>query len=406
MSRTTFALLLGLVVGCGSKPQPEAGPGVALDQGPPPAPPAPVVHEMDPAKHAVPAGPVRGRLAGVAVGGADVSLEGRTLVFRKPAAAPGEEWRVSVELPADPGRDGSPPRMVLGPADEVPAGSVWTVLADLPQPAGPDGKDRRLGWRGGCAITLEFGKREGGKLPGKAFLALPDVPNVPPGSVLAGTFVAACPRQPDDPPGPEDVPYVNGAVAARGAGPGPALRVGYFGALGPDRFCLGSADAELDGRQTVRAFYDKPHVTTLAAGDAANPSRYEHSKLTPGRYLVFAALRGGPVAGKWVEVKPGSTTTADLGVDAADPGGLEVTAPLEALGKVHLIPADEPGRPPLTDVAFEAAALQLGLEADIVARKAVLKNLAPGRYEVRAGKQSRVVEVAAGKVAELDFAKK
>ncbi|MBA4065771.1 MAG: hypothetical protein C0501_19045 [Isosphaera sp.] len=422
MSRTTFALLLGLVVGCGSKPQPEAAGTVPLAPDPPPpapgppTPPAPVVYEMDPARQVIPDGPVRGRLAGVEIGKAEVSLEGRRLVFRG-----GEEWRAVIDLPADPGRDGAPARMVLRPADEVPGPPDWTVFVVFPRPVEFEGwklfglqgwrPEPALGWRGGCGITLEFGRREGGKLPGKVFLALPDLPGMRPGTggnVLAGSFVADCPRQPDDPPGPDDVPYVNGAVAVRGAGPGAAVRTGYFGALGPDRFALAAApELELGSRQTARSNYDKPHVTTLVAGTADAPSRFEHSRLTPGRYLVFAALRGGPVAGRWVEVKPGSTTTtADLVLDPGQAGGLEVTPPLEALGKVQLVPADDPGRPPLGDVPFEAAALQLGLEADIVARKAVFKALAPGRYEVRAAKQSRVVEVAAGKVAELDFGKK
>ena len=49
--------------------------------------------------------------------------------------------------------------------------------------------------------------------------------------------------------------------------------------------------------------------------------------------------------------------------------------------------------------------MQLKLEQDIVARKALFKNLGPGRYEVRdkASGQVRVVEIVAGKTIELDF---
>jgi hypothetical protein len=49
--------------------------------------------------------------------------------------------------------------------------------------------------------------------------------------------------------------------------------------------------------------------------------------------------------------------------------------------------------------------MQLKLEQDIVARKALFRNLGPGRYEVRdkASGQVRVVEIVAGKTVELDF---
>ena len=45
------------------------------------------------------------------------------------------------------------------------------------------------------------------------------------------------------------------------------------------------------------------------------------------------------------------------------------------------------------------------LEQDIVNRKALFKNLGPGRYEVRdrASGQIRVVEIVPGKTIELDF---
>src|SRR5262249_21390115 len=144
------------------------------------------------------------------------------------------------------------------------------------------------------------------------------------------------------------------------------------------------------------------------AGDGKSvPTRYEHSRLAPGRYLVFAAIPGGAMAWKWVSVSATTTETVDFTLDPAQTGGLEVGAPLEALGKVHLVPVnDQPGAiPPEPNVAF-AIALHLRLEQDIVARKALFKNLAPGKYEVRAGGQVRTVEVVAGKTVELDFDRK
>jgi hypothetical protein len=427
-----FAVFLGcgsaFALGCGSKPQPAPEqPTAALtpdnNSNPPRVDPGPVVkatYELDPAKHVIPSGPVTGQLVGVPVT-AEVTVEGLNLVLRKPSDAPGAEWRVAVELPAAPGREGSPAKMVVGPNDELPGTTAWTVFAELPKPVpfpawevlGFRGwrQEQRLGWRGGCSITLEWGKRENSKIAGKVYLALPDVPDAhpdtPTGSFLAGTFLAECPRQAGDPPGTDDLPYVSGTVNLTQPAPGANLRVGYVGSLGMDRFSLGAATADLDGGQQVLSNYDKPHITRLIAGDGKmSPSRYEHSKLTPGRYLVFANVRNGPIAWKWIEVKASEALKLDLTIDAGQVGGLDVAPPLEALGKVQLAPADEANQPPPSDALLQGIALQMGLEADIVARKAKFTNLAPGRYIVRAAGQSRTVEIAAGKTVELDFDKK
>ena len=68
---------------------------------------------------------------------------------------------------------------------------------------------------------------------------------------------------------------------------------------------------------------------------------------------MFAALKNGPAAWKWVDVWQKSTVTLDLTIDAAQTGGVEVNAPLGALGKVQLAPADEPGRPMLGQGSVE-----------------------------------------------------
>jgi len=425
MSRMILAILLAFVVGCGSKPQPtEAAvvvtPGAKVELTPIVVKPT---HEMDPAKQVIPNTPVAGKLGGVEVSSPEVRVEGPVLILQKPEAAPGDPWRVSVELPVEPGRDGSPSKLVLAPAD-VPMGpSSWVVFVVLPKPVlrpaweffsfqgGWQPHNAPFGWRGGCAITVEFGKRENGKLPGKIYLSLPEIPDAhpdtPKGNFLAGTFVAECARQPSDPPGPDDVPYVKGSVTVRGASPNAQLKVGYIGVLGADQFCLGATFADLDTKQFARSNYDKPHVSTLIAGEGKDvPSQYEHSKLTPGRYLVFAGIKDGPLAWKWVDVKAGATLTTDLTIDATQVGALEVTPPLEALGKIQLAPAEEAGQPVPNESLFMGRALQLGLEADIVNRKAKFTKLAPGRYEVRANKQSRTVEIVAGKTVELDFDKK
>ncbi|HEV3385415.1 MAG TPA: hypothetical protein VG097_11420, partial [Gemmata sp.] len=99
------------------------------------------------------------------------------------------------------------------------------------------------------------------------------------------------------------------------------------------------------------------------------------------------------------------THSIDLTLDATQTGGIEVIAPVEAVKNVEMAPADKPGFHQLDPSMFTACAWQFGLDKPIIARKAVFKNLAPGRYEVRAAGQTRIVEIVAGKKIELEFDK-
>jgi len=406
--RTTSRMILGtfllaLALGCGSKPGPTAPAEVPISPDPAPNPeqPAKVVYELDPDKHVIPERPVAGPVGGVEITPA-VVVEGEYLVFRvtKPNTNEVEREvllriRQSTSQPLPVGK-----RLVVRPdASEGP--NVPLAMITIP------GKQGHVA-ANGYAMTLEMGERKGGKLPGKIYLSLNDEEK----SFLAGTFIAAARRLAIEPPGMEDVPFINGSVVVLNAPPKPVIMTGY--AASPNgtvsQIGIAALDIELgespNGQPSTERDDDKPRVTYLIAGDGKNlPSRFEHSKLTPGRYLAFASLKEGPAAWKWVDVGDRTTGKVDLTIDAAKVGGLEVTAPLGSLSKVQLSPADEQTRPPLDPILFELIAMQLKLEQDIVQRKALFKNLAPGRYEVRdkASGQIRVVEIAAGKTAELDF---
>jgi hypothetical protein len=268
-------------------------------------------------------------------------------------------------------------------------------------------KDNLNLYPNGYALTLQVGTRENWKLPGNIYLCLPDEEK----TVLAGTFFAAFPRQPIEPPGPEDLPYIKGSVTVIGAASTNGVRVGYIVDERPGIFSMGSADLTLGEIATsvgwVRNESDKPRVTMLLPGDGKQVScRYEHSKLTTGRYLVYASLLpDGPITWKWVAVLPGETHSIDLTLDATQTGGIEIIAPVEAVKNVEMAPADKPGFHQLDPSMFTACAWQFGLDKPIIARKAVFKNLAPGRYEVRAAGQTRIVEIVAGKKIELEFDK-
>ncbi len=402
-------LLAALLVGCGSKPTPTPEPqppnapagGEATPTAPEvkPEPPPQPVHELDADKHKVPAAPVSGRLGG-SVFTPSVAVEGDHLVFQetKPGSPVADR---SVRLKLGNGPQGIQNRKLVVRSDGPAGPDLPEVMLQTPK------RPEILLFGSGYALTLELGTRTGGKLPGRVYLSLPDEDK----SFFAGTFEADFPRQPTEPPGPDDVPFVNGTVTVRNAPPAAVLIVGYASTPTPTSVAFGSAEIGLGEPvvppRWVQSVYDKPRVTNLVGGDGKDvPSRYEHSRLTPGRYLIFATLKNGPAAWKWLDVPENGTVRADLTIDAAQTGGLEIGVPLEAVGKVQLAPADEPGRPATDPNLFIAICWQLGLEQPIVARKALYKNLTPGRYEVRTAGRSAVVEVVAGKTVEFDFDKK
>src|SRR5207249_4813874 len=123
-----------------------------------------------------------------------------------------------------------------------------------------------------------------------------------------------------------------------------------------------------------------------------------------GRYLISAAVVGGPAAWKWVDVPAEGALTENFTLDATKAGSVEVSLPLDAKGNVFVAPADAPDRPALDAELFHAIAFQVvRQDAAIVAGKATLKNLGPGKYEVRAGDLRGFVDVVADKTAELNL---
>jgi len=397
------AAIVILALGCGSKPSPSTQSDVPIS---PEAAAnleasAKATHELDPAKHVIPARPVRGPVGGVEIAPAAM-VESEYLVFRVTKAGTNEvEREVLLKIRSstnDPLPEGK--RIVVRP--DAPEGpNVPLAMVTIPGQPGHVAAN-------GYAMTLELDQRKGGKLPGRIYLCLNDEPK----SFLAGTFVADATRSPLEPPGIEDVPFINGSVTVANAPPKSMILTGYATNLNAANSSTGIAvlDIELGespaGQPWTWRDDDKPRVTYLIAGDGKNvPSRFEHGKLTPGRYLAFASLKDGPAAWKWVDVGERTTEKVDLTIDAAKVGRLEVTAPLGSLSKIQMAPTDDAKRPPLDATLFELVAMQMKLEQDIVQRKALFKNLGPGRYEVRdkASGLVRVVEIAAGKTSELDF---
>ncbi|QJX00561.1 hypothetical protein [Frigoriglobus tundricola] len=431
MPRTVFgvALALGLVValGCGSGSD-QPLPKVALEGEPTPTPPAPSpnpdpapppkaemadsvpkaeapkgpVWEGDPDKHVVPTTAVRGSIGGVDVT-PEVLIETGELVFRTlKAGTTTVERKVSLKLTPAPTAE-KPAQPILG--------RTWKVrLESEPGPLVPEiwledeGKAIQL-YPGGYALSLELGPRKDGKVTGKVYLSIPDAKK----TVLAGTFTADYFRPHTERPGPDDAPYVTGTVTVTGTQAGAEVRVGYagFNSAGPifKELQLGFDPAPEAEARWLPDDSDRPRASRLIAGDGkGRPFRYEHLKLPPGRYLLSAAVAGGPAVWKWVDVPAGGALTEHFVLDATKTGGVEVNAAPGATDKVLLAPVDDPNKPALEESLFQAVAFQVvRQEVALIGGKAVVKNLAPGKYEVRVGTERRTVEVVAGKVAELDL---
>jgi hypothetical protein len=397
-----------------TKPAPQSAPTPQTTPAPPPSLTGPIepvpkveppkaIWELDQTKHVIPDAPVKGSIAGVEAAPA-VLIEGPELTFRVIKSDTGMVER-SVKL-------NLAPMLVAGQALPQILGRGWKVkLEDDAGPGVPEvwrevtGKDPHL-YPSGYALTLELGPRKDGKVAGKIYLSMSDAEK----TYLAGTFEAQYVRPHTERPGPDDAPYIAGDLTVTGAKPDAEVRVSYVGFSGMHvmfkELQLAADPVPEQLARWTRDEADKPRASTFVAGDGRErPFRYEHVKLPAGRYLISAAVVGGPAVWKWVELPAGGTQTVNLALDAAKAGGVEVTVPAGVAGKVYLAPADDPDRPPLEFDLFVAVAFQaVRQDAEIVGGKALVKNLAPGKYEVRAGELRGTVEIVADKTAELTLA--
>jgi hypothetical protein len=350
---------------------------------------------MDPAKHAIPDRPAAGRLGGKPFT-PTVALEGDHLTFRQ-----GKDFfadlAVELDVPEKAAK-GDALKLTVAPTQEwgpnVPVLQV-SVRKDGNAPF-PETKFVNEKY----ALTLEIGKREKGKVAGKIYLCLPDADK----SYLAGTFEAAWGRGPLDPPGPDDVPYLQGTVALSGKAD-EMVTVGYAGLAADGAVVtdgVGTKPAD-DGSGWARSGTFKPRLGTLRF-DKGVP-KFDFSRLPPGRYVVYARQRNGPAAWRRVEVKADSTLTVDLALDPKAVGTVELKVPAAIKGAVRLVPAglaDDPDGLLATNLGFA-----LDYRAEPKDGKATIPNVPPGKYHVLSESGSLTplgtVEVAAGKTATVEL---
>jgi hypothetical protein len=363
------------------------------ETGPSPPPAAVAAWELDPAKHAFPDKPAAGQLGGkpfVPI----AEMQGEALTFRTATADGNTERELVVKLS---------PELVKKAAD----GLKLVVKPD--QPSGPevpevesDVPDRkpfpRVAFAGGYALTLELGKKADGKVPGKVFLALPVINAGDEKVFLAGTFTADWVRPLGRPPGADEAPFVQGSLSVPA---GVEVRVGYAGLVGGKLIHDSLTLTFPETGAATRSIHNKPRASLLEATNKTT-GRYDHTRLDPGRFLMYAGPVGGPLTWKWVTVEPTGQLTIDFALDPSKSGGLEVTVPAGTPGPVAVAPAEE-GKP--WDANLPAVAHALGLQAEPKDNKATFAKLGPGRYEVRAADLSATVEVKAGETAKVELKK-
>jgi hypothetical protein len=330
-----------------------------------------------------------------------VQIEGTDLFLRTYKAGTKEfERGVKIELA---------PMLIAGQRSPTILDRTWNVRVDSEPGQGVPvvwrevlGKTAHL-YEAGYALTLALGPRKDGKVAGRIALSLTDEEK----SYLAGTFEVPCPRSPTERPGADDAPYLAGEIVVTGAKADAEIHASYVG-FTPMGIYFKSLHLPLDSATEQLARWtrdesDQPRTSALLAGDGqSRPFRYEHVKAIPGKYLLSASVDGGPAVWKWVDLPAGGTVSENLVLDVTKTGGLEVSVPATVTGKVYLAPASDPAQPPLELPLFIAFGFQVvRQDGDIVSGKALMKNLGPGKYEVRAGELRGTVEIVAGKTAEM-----
>jgi hypothetical protein len=249
------------------------------------------------------------------------------------------------------------------------------------------------------ALRLEFGAEDGGKLPGKIYLCLPDGAN----SYVAGTFAADLEPDYTRPPRPDQFPCVGGKIALKGRNEY-NLVAGIVGQAADGTTVTNLAGTTISPKEeaSVSSAPYPPQRSTLV-NDADAGCIYRHSRIPPGRYLVFAGVGDRYIDWRWVEVREKAPLTIDFVVEPDVAGTLEVVLPKGAKEGVLLVPLDEGGK--VLDVKEALPALAMAMKTDLPAKdgKVVLDGLRPGKYRATVGAVGTDVTVKAKETVKVDL---
>ena len=245
------------------------------------------------------------------------------------------------------------------------------------------------------AMALAFGKSQGGQLPGKIYLSVPDKSK----SVIAGAFSVEI----FDATHPETTQTeISGNVILQGKHKNFTVSVGCLGKNKEGKLEAPGVGFKLDGStQSSTSGTWKPRNSTLAWDEQAGHGSHKHIHRPPGHYLVHIRGRadsgqGGSLAyegyydWKWVELKDDtSKVKVDLTIDPDNTGSVEVSLSDPTAAKtVTYLPLNEQGKLPLPEADCHRY-VQSSSRAKLVDGKAVIKHLRPGKYQFATGRGDR-----------------
>jgi hypothetical protein len=350
------------------------------------------LHELDPARHVVPATAASGHLKGMSFTPDRIELEGKRLLFRQ-----GKEFfaDASVEIMLDAKvKPSDGVKFVVKPSQR------WTE--NIPRLIVSTKKDKEFAdmkfVNEGYAMTLELAKQEKGKSAGKIYMCLPDAEK----SYVAGTFTAERKRGMSEPPGDYEVPFIQGKVSPP-VKKGQSVSVGYVGLPADGKSPVadgagGQAVGDEGGFGGMRSLSFEPRAATLQF-EKFTPV-FDFTNLPPGRYLVFARVKDGPTTWTWVDLAAGGRASADIKLDAVKMGSVEVKVPADERD-AQLVPTDL--TPPPGDRFLDSLANMLDLDGEAKDGVVKIAGVPAGKYQVRAGSLRADVEVVAGKSATVEL---
>ena len=321
---------------------------------------------------------------------ADAQIEGDALRFRLMADGNPTGEMVEIHL-VEPGKTFEGLNLTVKPDQEAGTGLPFIMVSN-PMAASQPLIEK------GYALTLEVGKREKGRAAGKLFLSLPGEGK----QFLAGTFNAEWLRGRAELPADYDAPFIRGALQAKNA-PDPYTVVGYV-RVEPHEGASSHLDAigtKIGPGGFLLRSESRPRSGALFPETDKEPARFEFTRLEPGRYFVFATLKMGPAAWRWVNVAAGGQIVADFTLDQSAFGSLEVAAPPTA-GPVSVLPLPEGGQPWAEMLISDVAKM---MELQAAGPVAKFGRVAPGKYQVWAGGLTSTVEVKANDTARVELKK-
>jgi hypothetical protein len=404
MARSRLTTIIGLVTlfgalaGCGGSKPTTGGAAPAPAPGPQPSDtrpdpkPGQDAYELDPTKHVIPAVAATGRLAGKTFTPDRVELEENKLTFRQ-----GKDFFPDLDI--DIFLDNTK-KLSEGVKLVVRPNQKWTENIPSLHVSTRKGKDDLPDTKfvnEGYALTLELGKAEKGKSSGKIYLCLPGSER----SYLAGTFVVERKRSLSEPPGAEEVPFIQGSVTPA-LKKGQSVQVGYVGLPADGKVISDIAGGQVfgnDGDGGSRSLTHTPRAASVQIEKFI--PRFDFTNLPPGRYLVYARIKDGPSAWAWATVPADGRVTADLKLDEKTHGTVEVKLPVGER-EARLVPTDL-GTPPPDDRFLDQLLFALEFRAEAKDGKATIGNVPAGKYQVRAGSLRADVEVTAGKTAAVEL---